>query len=141
MAYKVLLLNGSPHAKGCTARALEEMIRTLNEEGVGTTLLQIGNGDVRGCISCGYCHKNGRCVFDDKVNEAARLLEEADGLVIVDYKTDRVKEEAELTARYHSQLELYAKALEQITDKKVKETWIYSFSLEKAILTEERSGS
>ena len=74
MAYKVLLLNGSPHAKGCTARALEEMIRTLNEEGIETTLLQIGNSDVRGCISCGFCHKNGRCVFDDKVNEAARLL-------------------------------------------------------------------
>ena len=82
MAYKVLLLNGSPHVKGCTARALEEMIRTLHEEGIETTLLQIGNSDVRGCISCGYCHKNGRCVFDDKVNEAAKLLEEADGLVI-----------------------------------------------------------
>ena len=82
MAYKVLLLNGSPHAKGCTARALEEMIRTLNEESIETTLLQIGNGAVRGCISCGSCHKTGRCVFDDKVNEAAKLLEEADGLVI-----------------------------------------------------------
>ena len=82
MAYKVLLLNGSPHAKGCTARALEEMIRTLNEEGIETTLLQIGNGAVRGCISCGSCRKTGRCVFDDKVNEAAKLLEEADGLVI-----------------------------------------------------------
>ena len=86
----------------------------------------------------------------DNIPDGARIMvqgiidmyfEEADGLVIVDYKTDRVKEEAELTARYHSQLELYAKALEQITDKKVKETWIYSFSLDKAILTEERSGS
>ena len=82
MAYKVLLLNGSPRANGCTARALEEMIRTLHEEGVETTLLQIGREDVRGCSSCGFCRRNGRCVFDDKVNEAARLLEEADGLVI-----------------------------------------------------------
>ena len=77
MAYKVLLLNGSPHAKGCTARALEEMIRTLNEEGVETTLLQIGGEDVRGCISCGFCRRNGRCVFDDKVNEAAAALNAA----------------------------------------------------------------
>ena len=82
MAHKVLLLNGSPHAKGCTARALEEMIRTLQEEGIETTLLQIGNADVRGCVSCNFCRRNGRCVFDDKVNEAAKLFEEADGLVI-----------------------------------------------------------
>lgn len=82
MTYKVLLLNGSPHEHGCTARALEEMIRTLNEEGVETTLLQIGKEDVHGCVACGFCRRNGRCVFDDKVNEAARLLEEADGLVI-----------------------------------------------------------
>ena len=82
MAYKVLILNGSPHTNGCTARALEEMIRTLHEEGVETELLHIGKEDVRGCVSCGFCMKNGRCVFDDKVNEAAKLFEEADGLVI-----------------------------------------------------------
>ena len=82
MAYKVLLLNGSPRANGCTARALEEMINTLRGEGIETTLLQIGSEDVRGCISCGFCRRSGRCVFDDKVNEAARLFEEADGLVV-----------------------------------------------------------
>ena len=82
MAYKVLILNGSPHAKGCTARALEEMIRTLHEEGVETELLHVGKEDVRGCMACNFCVKNGRCVFDDKVNEAAKLFEEADGLVI-----------------------------------------------------------
>ncbi|MBQ1674914.1 MAG: flavodoxin family protein [Oscillospiraceae bacterium] len=82
MAYKVLILNGSPHAKGCTARALEEMIRTLHEESVETELLHVGKEDVRGCMACNFCVKNGRCVFDDKVNEAAKLFEEADGLVI-----------------------------------------------------------
>ncbi|MGX8693076.1 MAG: flavodoxin family protein [Clostridia bacterium] len=82
MAFKVLLVNGSPHEHGCTARALEEMIRILNEEGVETTLLQIGKEDVRGCVACGFCRRNGRCVFDDKVNEAAGLLAEADGLVV-----------------------------------------------------------
>ena len=82
MAYKVLLLKGSPHAKGCTARALEEMIRIFREEGIETTLLQIGSEDIRGCIACGACRRSGRCVFDDSVNEAARLFEEADGLVI-----------------------------------------------------------
>ena len=82
MAYKVLLLNGSPHEKGCTARALEEVIKVLNEEGVETELVQIGKESLPGCIACNYCYKNGRCVFDDKVNEVAAKFEEADGLII-----------------------------------------------------------
>ena len=82
MSYKVLVLNGSPHTRGCTARALEELIRTLHEEGVETELVHIGKEDIRGCMSCGFCLQNGRCVFQDKVNEAAALFEQADGLVI-----------------------------------------------------------
>ncbi len=79
---KVLLLNGSPRAKGCTAAALEEMIRVFREEGVETELVQIGSKPVRGCIACGGCGKLGRCVFDDLVNETAPKFEAADGLVI-----------------------------------------------------------
>ena len=80
---KVLLLNGSPHADGCTAAALKEMIRTLESEGVECELVQVGNKAVRGCISCGFCFENGRCVFgDDLVNTVAAKFEEADGLVI-----------------------------------------------------------
>lgn len=64
-------------------------------------------------------------------------FEEADGLVIVDYKTDRVKRtdagEEQLRERYMIQLDYYAKALEQLTGKKVKEKVIYSFTLGKAI--------
>ena len=82
MAYKVLILNGSPRVNGCTARALEELIRTLNEEGVETELMQVGKENVRGCIACGYCNTHEGCVFHDKVDEAAKLFEEADGLVI-----------------------------------------------------------
>ncbi len=80
---KVLVLNGSPHANGCIARALQEIIDTLRQEGVETELLHIGRDAVHGCVSCGYCSKNDRCVFDDdKVNEAAKLFAEADGLII-----------------------------------------------------------
>ena len=80
---KVLLINGSPKANGCTATALQEMIRVFEEEGVQTELIQVGNKSIRGCISCGFCGKNGKCVFgDDPVNEVAPKLEEADGLVI-----------------------------------------------------------
>ena len=79
---KVLLLNGSPHPKGCTATALEEMIRTFEAEGVETELIQVGAKTVRGCAGCDRCAKLGRCVFEDLVNEAAPKFEEADGLVI-----------------------------------------------------------
>lgn len=79
---KVLILNGSPRANGCTARALEELEKTLNEEGIETESILIGNKDIRGCIACGSCSKNGKCIFDDIVNEIAPKFQEADGLVI-----------------------------------------------------------
>ena len=80
---KVILLNGSPKAGGCTATALNEMVKTFHEEGVETELIHVVNKAVRGCISCGYCGKNGKCVFnDDLVNEVAVKFESADGLVI-----------------------------------------------------------
>lgn len=79
---KVLLLNGSPRAAGCTYTALSEVAKTLNENGVETEIVHVGNKDIRGCIACGKCGELGRCVFDDLVNETAKKLEEADGLVI-----------------------------------------------------------
>ena len=56
---KVLLLNGSPHAKGCTATALEEMIRVFQAEGLETELIHVGNQPIRGCLYCGFCGKTG----------------------------------------------------------------------------------
>ena len=61
-------------------------------------------------------------------------FEEEDGLVVLDYKTDKVRTAGELTEKYHAQLDYYAKALEQITHKKVKEKIIYSFHLREEIL-------
>ena len=52
MAYQVIVLNGSPKAGGCTATALDEIIRTLQEEGIETELIQIGNKEIRGCTAC-----------------------------------------------------------------------------------------
>ena len=79
---KVILLNGSPHPHGCTATALEEMIKVFEAEGVETELIQVGSQGVRGCIACGKCQETGKCVFDDIVNEVAPKFEEADGLVV-----------------------------------------------------------
>ena len=79
---KVLLLNGSPRAKGCTAAALQEMISVFTTEGIETELIQVGTKAVRGCIGCNHCYEAGKCVFDDLVNEVAPKFEAADGLVI-----------------------------------------------------------
>lgn len=79
---KVLMINGSPNGKGNTYVALHEMEKVFAAEGIETEILHIGNKDIRGCISCGQCAKNGKCVFDDVVNETAKKFEECDGLVV-----------------------------------------------------------
>lgn len=79
---KVLMINGSPHAKGNTAIALEEMRKVFEAEGVETELLHIGNKDIRSCIACGTCFKKGSCVFEDEVNAAAEKFKVCDGLVV-----------------------------------------------------------
>lgn len=80
---KVLLINGSPHEKGCTYTALSEIANTLNTQGIQTQIYHIGNKPVRGCIACGACAKLGKCAFDDDpANEMLALMREADGIVI-----------------------------------------------------------
>lgn len=79
---KVLLLNGSPHKKGCTSRALKEVSEILNKEGIETETIFVGSNEIRGCIACGSCRKNGKCVLNDIVNEIAIKFKESDGIVI-----------------------------------------------------------
>lgn len=79
---KVLMINGSPRAKGNTYTALNEMRKVFEEEGIETELLHIGNQDIRSCIACGGCAQKGKCVFNDIVNEAAAKFEASDGLVV-----------------------------------------------------------
>ena len=54
---KVLLVNGSPKARGNTALALEEMVKVFEAEEIETEVLHVGNKDIRGCIACGNCGK------------------------------------------------------------------------------------
>ncbi len=79
---KVLMLNGSPRVNGNTARALSELEKMFELEGVETETVQIGNKDIRGCVSCFSCYKTGKCAIDDIVNELAKKLEECDGLIV-----------------------------------------------------------
>ena len=79
---KVLMINGSPRAKGNTYTALHEMEKIFAEEGIEVEILHVGNKDIRGCIGCRKCSETGKCVFDDLVNESAKKFEECDGLVV-----------------------------------------------------------
>lgn len=79
---KILLLNGSPHAKGNTALALQEISDTLAVQKIETEIIQVGHLPVRGCIACGTCKTKGRCVFEDVVNQIAPKFKQADGLVV-----------------------------------------------------------
>ncbi|MFW2491050.1 flavodoxin family protein [Clostridium chromiireducens] len=81
---KVLLINGSPKAKGCTYTALCEIANELEKENIETEIFQIGNKPISGCIGCGGCHKSGagKCVYsDDIVNVALEKAKEVDGLI------------------------------------------------------------
>lgn len=79
---KVVLVNGSPHAVGCTYTALSIVAKALGENGVETEILQIGSKPVHGCQACGKCRELGKCVFDgDMANTILEAMKEADGVV------------------------------------------------------------
>lgn len=80
---KILTINGSAHIKdGCTDRALREVEHTLTDNGIEYERINIGNKDIRGCISCNYCKQHGKCVFNDMVNEVAPKFAEAEGIIV-----------------------------------------------------------
>ena len=78
---KVLLINGSPHAKGCTFTALNEVAASLEKEGIETEMIHLGIKPLSGCLGCGACLKTGQCVIRDSLNEFLEKAEKADGFV------------------------------------------------------------
>lgn len=78
---KVLLVNGSPHEKGCTFTALSEVERILREEGIDTEIFHIGTKPISGCLACGSCRKTGRCIISDSVNDCLEKAKDADGFI------------------------------------------------------------
>ncbi len=78
---KVILVNGSPHEKGCTYTALTEIEKTLEKNGIETEIFWLGNKPTSGCIGCGNCLETGKCFMDDKVNEFLEKVPETDGFI------------------------------------------------------------
>ncbi len=82
---KVLLVNGSPHEKGCIYTALSEIAETLKKEGVDSEIFWIGNKPVQGCIGCFQCRKAGAngCVFKDPLyNDFVEKMKTCDGIIL-----------------------------------------------------------
>lgn len=78
---KVMLINGSPNAKGCTYTALKEIKKVLEEQKIETEMFWIGTKPISGCIGCKKCLKTGKCFIDDKVNEFLEKVPETDAFV------------------------------------------------------------
>ncbi|MBQ8552063.1 MAG: flavodoxin family protein [Clostridia bacterium] len=81
---KVLLINGSPHEKGCTYTALAEVAGQLNKNGVDAEILWLGTEPIKSCLGCRGCAKlHSRCVFGgDVVETAQEKLETCDGIIV-----------------------------------------------------------
>lgn len=79
---KVLMINGSPHERGCTYTALTVIADELKKQGVGSEIIRLGTGAIHSCTGCGTCKKLGKCVYnDDVVNSVAEKIKAADGYV------------------------------------------------------------
>lgn len=81
---KVLLVNGSPRQNGNTSVALAQIAKTLQDEGIDSEIIWIGNKPVRGCIACNKCReKNGACAFNDDIcNTISSKYSESDALIV-----------------------------------------------------------
>lgn len=78
---KVILINGSPHKRGCTYAALTEVAGALEKQGVETEIFHVGIKPISGCTACTQCRETNRCNIDDTVNKFLDLAESADGFV------------------------------------------------------------
>lgn len=81
---RVILLNGSPRGEKCTYTALKIAAEELNNNGIETEIVNIGNDAIKGCIGCGACAKTGKgCAFgSDGVNDFIEKMKNADGIII-----------------------------------------------------------
>lgn len=78
---KVLLVNGSPHPKGCTYTALDAVAAALNDDEIGTDIFWIGNKAISGCIGCHRCNTLDSCVVQDVVNDFLEIANDYDGFI------------------------------------------------------------
>ncbi len=82
---KVVAINGSPRKNGNTVLLINEVLKILQEKGIETEVIQLGNKPVHGCTACLKCKEtqNGRChIKNDHLNYCIEKMVEADGIII-----------------------------------------------------------
>lgn len=78
---KIVVLNGSPRVKGCTAALVEEIVKGAGEQGAEVKLFNVNNMTIKGCQSCYACRPEGRCSLQDDMQELYGEIAEAQGIV------------------------------------------------------------
>lgn len=124
-----------------TGKMNELQVKSVNPWDINTFVQSDTGRRVANAVNCGSVRREQPFVFEYEGQLIQGIIdlyfEEGGELVLVDYKTDRVMKnevgEKELVRRYAIQLDYYAKALTQLTGKKVKEKIIYSFALGKGL--------
>jgi len=82
---KIVAFNGSPRRDGNTAILINEVFSILENEGIETEFIQLGNKPVHGCTACGKCKEiqNAKChIKNDHLNFCIEKMVEADGIII-----------------------------------------------------------
>lgn len=82
---KLVAFNGSPNLEGNTYQSIKMITSELEDKGIETEIIQVGNKNIRGCIACNECLKNQdeKCIFaDDDVNMWIQKMKNADGIII-----------------------------------------------------------
>jgi len=78
---QVVAILGSPRNGGNTATLVEAALRGVRAAGGQTTLLQVHDMDIKPCLGCGYCEKEGKCKINDDMSRVGELLATAEGLI------------------------------------------------------------
>jgi multimeric flavodoxin WrbA len=81
---KVIAINGSPRAKGNTAYAIQKVLTELENQGIETEIIHIGNKKISGCMGCNNCYKtqDDKCIIEsDDMNIWIEKIKEADGII------------------------------------------------------------
>ena len=82
---KVVAFNGSPRPKGNTSILIHEVFKVLEENGIETELIQVGNKTVHGCTACGKCREiaDRRChIKNELLNTCIEKMIDADGILL-----------------------------------------------------------
>lgn len=79
---KVILLSGSPKAKGNTAQVLQVCQEEIEKQGVGAEVISLSGKEIKACIACNKCKETGQCALQDDLGEIIEKIRKAQGFIV-----------------------------------------------------------